>query len=263
MTVQLTAEHRLSAAAAAHDAKGNRLFRGTKSGYGRARCSCGWLSEALYTSTARRSAHKTHQEETMEKSEPVETVEVAPEPKPTRASVREQVKAARADTATVETVEVAAAEDENGAETPEVPVSGKVSVEWPKSVAKLFFRALAKDGARVIAESRGLVRVSNESKLELTIEGDPSAAAQLAGELPGVFHFANQSLKNWRRTSSDYKQYKLNTSEGRKDAFTAEQDFLRDFCRGVAGTFPEDAYTRDGVQAGVAYVNSQEAEDIL
>ena len=149
-------------------------------------------------------------------------------------------------------------EYETTPEQPEVAVSEPVAVVWPERVAKLFFRALGRDGADILATAYGLTRQANQTKLTLTISGDPEKAAWLAEQLPTLFVDANESLKQWRKTSPNYKQHSLATTEGRRDAFAAEQDYLRDFCRAVAGTFTPDQLASDGVQAGLAYVNNGE-----
>lgn len=148
-------------------------------------------------------------------------------------------------------------EPETPPEQPEAPVSEAFPVVWPESVAKLFFRALAKDGADILASAYGLTRQSNQTKLALTITGDPDRAAWLADQLPTLFVDANESLKLWRKTSPNYKRHNLGTTDGRRDAYASEQDYLRDFCRAVAGTFTNDMLASDGVQAGLAYVNGE------
>lgn len=148
--------------------------------------------------------------------------------------------------------------DEVVAEQDEAPVSEPIPVVWPESVAKLFFRALGRDGANILANAHGLARQCNQAKLTLTITGDPDKAAWLADSLPTLFHDANEHLKQWRKTSPNYKRHSLATTEGRRDAYTAEQDYLRGFCWAVAGTFTNDMLASDGVQAGLAYVNQGE-----
>lgn len=152
-------------------------------------------------------------------------------------------------------------EPESGDEQDEVAVSERFGVVWPQSVARLFWRALAKDGAEILATAHGLSRESNQTKGELYIVGDHDAALRLALDLPQLFHAANESLKQWRKTSPNYAKFlPLATAEIRRDAFAAEQDYLRGFCWAVAGTFTNDMLASDGVQAGLAYVN-QHAED--
>lgn len=153
-------------------------------------------------------------------------------------------------------------EPETTAEQAEVAVSEAFPVVWPESVAKLFFRALAKDGAEILASAYGLVRQANQAKLVLTITGDPEKAAWLAERLPTRFVVANESLKQWRKTSPNYKCHSLATTEGRRDAYAAEQDYLRGFCWAVAGTFTNDMLASDGVQAGLAYLNDVPAEEL-
>lgn len=149
-------------------------------------------------------------------------------------------------------------DDETTPEQPEVAVSEPVAVVWPERVAKLFFRALGRDGADILATAYGLTRQANQTRLTLTISGDPEKAAWLADSLPTLFEDANESLKQWRKTSPNYKRHSLATTEGRRDAYAAEQDYLRGFCWAVAGTFTQDMLASDGVQAGLAYINKGE-----
>lgn len=148
--------------------------------------------------------------------------------------------------------------DETTPEQPEVPLSGTFPVAWPESVGRIFWRALAKDGAGILATAQGLSRYSNESKGVLTITGDQEQASAMAAALPGLFTDANEHLKVWRKTSPNYKCHDLSTKEGRRDAWAVEQQFLRDFCRAVAGTFTQDMMAQDGVQAGLSYVTEGE-----
>ena len=152
-------------------------------------------------------------------------------------------------------------EPESGDEQDEVAVSERFGVVWPKSVARLFWRALAKDGADILATAHGLSRESNQTKGELYIVGDHDAALRLALDLPELFHAANESLKQWRRTNDNYRKFLPLTKETSGPAFAAEQDYLRDFCRAVAGTSTQDMLAHDGIQAGLAFVN-QDAEDV-
>lgn len=151
-------------------------------------------------------------------------------------------------------------EPESGDGQDEVAVSGRFGVVWPQSVARLFWRALAKDGADILATAHGLSRESNQTKGELFIVGDHDAALRLALDLPELFHAANESLKQWRKTNDNYRRFLPLTKETAAPAFAAEQDYLRDFCRAVAGTFTHDMLAHDGIQAGLAYVN-HDAED--
>lgn len=61
--------HTLRDEGAPHDEKGDRVKIGRApygvGGEGRAKCSCGWLSEVLTSSRQRRGAHATHRAEAL------------------------------------------------------------------------------------------------------------------------------------------------------------------------------------------------------
>lgn len=151
--------------------------------------------------------------------------------------------------------------DETTAEQPEAPVSGTFAVAWPEAVGKIFFPALGRDGATILASAHGLdvEAVHSRMHLTVTVTGDHDKAMVLAATLPHIFTDANERLKVWRKTSPNYKCHDLKTIEGRRDAWTVEQQWLRDFCTAVAGTFTNDQLAADGVQAGLAYANDEEA----
>lgn len=109
-----------------------------------------------------------------------------------------------------------------------------VTVAWTPNVAKLFFRALAKDGTRTIAEAAGVEHKSNEVHQRVELTGDPATVAALAERLPAWWDSCNEELREWRKTSPDYKAHNLQTKDGAKAAFLAEQDLLRQMCADVA-----------------------------
>lgn len=148
---------------------------------------------------------------------------------------------------------------EKPAEQPEAPVSGTFAVVWPEAVGKIFFPALGRDGATILASAHGLDVEAVHSRMHLIVTGDHDKAMVLAATLPRIFTDANERLKVWRKTSPNYKCHDLKTTEGRRDAWTVEQQWLRDFCTAVAGTFTNDQLAADGVQAGLAYANDEEA----
>lgn len=146
---------------------------------------------------------------------------------------------------------------EKPVEQPEVPVSGTIKVVWPKPVGKIFFPALGRDGTSILAAAYGLGVEANYSRMHLAIVGEPEAAQAFADRLPQLFTDANERLKVWRKTSPNYRCHNLKTTEGRRDAWAVEQQWLRDFCTAVAGTHTPDQLATDGVQAGIAYVNEE------
>ena len=150
-------------------------------------------------------------------------------------------------------------EPETPAEQPEAPVSGTFAVVWPEAVGKIFFPALGRDGATILASAHGLDVEAVHSRMHLIVTGDHDKAMVFAATLPHIFTDANERLKVWRKTSPNYKCHDLKTTEGRRDAWTVEQQWLRDFCTAVAGTFTNDQLAADGVQAGLAYANDEEA----
>ena len=110
-----------------------------------------------------------------------------------------------------------------------------VTVAWTPNVAKLFFRALAKEGTRDICEEVGVEHKSNETHQRVELTGDPVLVAALAELLPGWWDGMNEELRTWRKTSPEYKAFNLRDKQGAKDAFQAEQDQLRQMCRKLAG----------------------------
>ena len=109
-----------------------------------------------------------------------------------------------------------------------------VTVAWTPNVAKLFFRALAKDGTRTICDAVGVEHKSNETHQRVELTGDPATVAMLAERLPFWWDSCNEELRAWRKTSPDYKAFDLRTKDGAKAAFLAEQDLLRQMCADVA-----------------------------
>lgn len=109
-----------------------------------------------------------------------------------------------------------------------------VTVAWTPNTAKLFFRALAKDGTRTIAEALGVEHKSNESRLQVILTGDALVVAELAEMLPNWWDGMNEDLRLWR-TTLEYKSFNLQDKQGAKDAFQAEQDLLRQMSRKLAG----------------------------
>ena len=258
--------HQLIGAGAAFSPVGERLYPKTTSGYGQALCSCGWLSEAVEYGRERKRLHAEHVTEADEayspemsdligggetpaeepEESPWDAPEIAasvpgtPDARPSRASQR-----SAPETATETAAESILAEGET------------YDVEWPESVARLFWSALAKDGLGYVAESRGLTRVSVESRGVLRLIG-PGARA-FGPAVAVVFRAANEALKEWRKTSDAYGQFRpLNTKERLRDAFNSEKAFLRELCRAWAGL--EALGTNpDGYAAGRALCG----EDVL
>ena len=250
-------KHQLISAGAAFDQDGDRLFSKTTSSFGSALCSCGWLSDPVEFGRQRKALHKEH---VAEMSELVEFVEAGLiDVVALLEGFDEFVEAGLIDVVAPETAEEDAGE---ALEEIATPIDGDVSVvrvSWPGTVARLFWKALAKDGAKILADAYGLERVSNESRGLLEIKGDPEAAIWLSDRLPGLFMSANNALKIWRKTSPEYKAHDLKTSAGRKAAFAAEQNFLRAYCYAVAGTFTDDMKASPGFAEGLAYLETQEA----
>ena len=270
-----TRSHQLIGAGAAHDEDGDRLFSNTTSGTGRALCSCGWLSDPVEFGRQRKTLHKAHAEQQKAPEAPVldevfnpmeSFSDLAPGADDDLLTILDEDAPADVDGPweledELEPEPETEPEPEGVADADEVSLSGPFAVVWPEGVARLFWRALAKDGAAILAEAHGLTRKSNESKGELLIVGPPNMAAYtLAEQMTDIFTAAEASLKQWRKTSPNYKQHGLKTADGRRDAFQAEQDYLRGFCWAVAGTFTQDMLASDGVQAGIDFVN---AEDLL
>jgi len=178
---------------------------------GRARCTCGWLSEELPTNRARQRAHKEHVENKERIAQRIEELQIS-EPEPWFDP-----------------------EAVDGETDPEL-LDGETEavVDWNPAVAKLFFRALAKDGSEPVCKAVGVERHSYETGLKVFLAGPESQVNYLTVLLPELWNAANVALRAWRKTSADYKAHDLGTSEGRKTAFLAEQDWLRDFSAGVA-----------------------------
>lgn len=268
--------HQLIANGAAFDNDGERLFSNTTSGMGRAKCSCGWMSEVVEFGRARKKLHADHkadsealalelsgliEEELLEGSDE-ETF--APKYSPAfrladkfwpELGLLSEDALESPDELAEETVEAPEPEVLEGEERD----AATIRVLWPETVAKLFWKALAKDGAKIIADAYGLERISNESRGLLEIKGKLSDALWLSDQLPGVFNAANNALKLWRKNSPEYKEHDLKTSNGRKTAFEAEQNFLRTFCHVVAGTFTDDMKGSPGFEDGITYLGTQEA----
>lgn len=261
--------HQLIGAGAAFSPVGERLYSKTTSGYGQALCSCGWLSEAVYYGRERKRLHAEHAA-----AEPEPVAErvglVAPKDSPAfqLADKFWPELDLLSEDAPESPEETDVEEDSNP--TPDVPETAEEAaaeailaegetcyIEWPDSVARLFWPALAKDGLGYIAESRSLVRTSVESRGVLTLMG-PGAAA-LGDAILTIFRAANEALKTWRKTSEAYGQFRpLNTKERLRDAFNSEKAFLREFCRAWAGL--EALGTNpDGYAAGRAL----RGEDVL
>ena len=256
--------HQLIGAGAAFSPVGERLYSKTTSGYGQALCSCGWLSEAVEYGRERKRLHAEHVTEAESGTYPQarrapwperrdepggspwdapeiaasvpETPDVDEDPEP------EQIVP---ETATETAAESILAEGET------------YDVEWPESVARLFWSALAKDGLGYIAESHGMTRVSVESRGVLRLIG-PGARAY-GPAVAVIFRKANKALKAWRKTSEAYGRFRpLNTKERLRDAFNSEKAFLREFCRAWAGL--EALGTNpDGYAAGRGF----RGEDVL
>ena len=249
--------HQLIGAGAAFSLTGDRLYPKTTSGHGQALCSCGWLSESVEYGRERKRLHAEHAAEAyiLEMSgligggePPADEPEESPRDAP-------EIAACVPETPDVdEDPEPEQIEPETATEASPEDV---YDIEWPDSVARLFWPALAKDGLGYIAESRGLHRTSVESRGVLTLSG-PGASA-LGNAVPTIFRAANEALKAWRKTSEAYGQFRpLNTKERLRDAFNSEKDFLREFCRAWAGA--ETLGTNpDGYAAGRAL----RGEDVL
>jgi len=242
--------HQLIANGAAFDDDGDRLFSKTTSGMGRAKCSCGWVSDPVEFGRTRKKLHADH------KADVEEAVE-EPAEEPAEETAEEAAEDPLPDEELDELVEeinqIVEGQTHEALETAEKGSEQAFPVEWPKSVARLFWRALAKDGSDIFARAVGARRESNESKGELLIIGPAIVAMDLAERLSTVFVSAEVSLKQWRKTSPEYKRHDLKTSDGRRTAFAEEQDFLRAFCSAVAGSTLGD-YHQTGFEAGLAFL---------
>ena len=260
--------HQLIGAGAAFSPVGERLYPKTTSGYGQALCSCGWLSEAVEYGRERKRLHAEHVTEaeadeaySPEMSDlisggepPAEEPEESPWDAPEIAASVPETPDVDEDPEPEQIVPEAATE--TAAEA--ILAEGETyDVEWPDSVARLFWSALAKDGLGYIAESRGLTRVSVESRGVLRLIGP--GARSFGPAVAVLFRYANEALKEWRKTSDAYRQFRpLNTKERLRGAFASEKNFLREFCRAWAwlealGTNP------DGYAAG----RWAQGEDVL
>ena len=279
--------HQLIGAGAAFSPVGERLYSKTTSGYGQALCSCGWLSEAVEYGRERKRLHAEHAADIerwgTEAEDEAEAEAYSPEMsdligggEPPADEPEESPWDAPVAAAVVDAPEIAA----SAPETPDVDedpepeqivpetateeaaeailAEGETyDVEWPDSVARLFWSALAKDGLGYIAESHGMTRVSVESRGVLRLIG-PGARAY-GPAVAVIFRKANKALKAWRKTSEAYGQFRpLNTKERLRDAFNSEKAFLREFCRAWAGL--EALGTNpDGYAAGRGF----RGEDVL
>lgn len=258
--------HQLIGAGAAFSTVGERLYSKTTSGYGQALCSCGWLSEAVEYGRERKRLHAEHVTEADEAYSPEmsdligggETPAEEPEESPWDAP---EIAASVPETPDVdEDQEPEQIVPETATETAAEAILAEgetYDVEWPDSVARLFWSALAKDGLGYIAESHGMTRVSVESRGVLRLIG-PGARAY-GPAVAVIFRKANKALKAWRKTSEAYGQFRpLNTKERLRDAFNSEKAFLREFCRAWAGL--EALGTNpDGYAAGRGF----RGEDVL
>ena len=250
--------HQLIGAGAAFSPVGERLYSKTTSGRGQALCSCGWLSEAVDYGRERKRLHAEHVAEAEAEESPWDApVAAAVADAPVAAAVADAPEIAASVPETPDVDEDPEPEQIVPEEATEEATEEVYDIEWPESVARLFWSALAKDGLGYIAESRSLHRTSVESRGVLTLTG-PGAAA-LGDAIPTIFRAANEALKTWRKTSEAYGQFRpLNTKERLRDAFNSEKAFLREFCRAWAGL--EALGTNpDGYAAGRAL----RGEDVL
>ena len=247
--------HQLIASAAAFDDDGERLFSNTTSGMGRAKCSCGWMSEPVEFGRTRKKLHTDHKADAEDVARSDDNIVEHVDAVQDDAEVIAELDALFGpDTPAEEFAETVEASEPETLEEEEKDGEVTFSVQWPSSVARLFWRALAKDGSDILARAVGAQRKSNESKGELLITGPATVAMDLAERLPIIFSAAESALKNWRRTSPEYKHHDLKTVEGRREGFAEEQDFLRAFCSAIAGNENADTYHSAGHVAGLAFL---------
>lgn len=253
--------HQLIGNGAAFDDDGERLFSNTTSGMGRALCSCGWLSEPTEYGRGRKKLHADHKDEQRLGDNIVEVTEATQDDdyvteeldKLFGVTAEDPLPDEELDELIEEIHQIVEGQTHEALETAEKGSEQAFPVKWPESVARLFWRALAKDGSDIFARAVGARRESNESKGELLIIGPAIVAMDLAERLSTVFVSAEVSLKQWRKTSPEYKRHDLKTSDGRRTAFAEEQDFLRAFCSAVAGNENADTYHRTGHEAGLHF----------
>ena len=249
--------HQLIGAGAAFSPTGDRLYSKTTSGHGHALCSCGWLSEAVEYGRERKRLHAEHVTEADAAAYAPELSDLIGGGEPPADEPEEAPEIAASVPETPDVDEDPEPEQIVPETATEASPEDSYDIEWPDSVARLFWPALAKDGLGYIAESRGLRRTSVESRGILILVG-PGASA-LGDAVPAIFRAANEALKAWRKTSEAYGQFRpLNTKERLRDAFNSEKAFLREFCRAWAGL--EALGTNpDGYAAGRAL----RGEDVL
>ena len=239
----MSKKHNLHAAGAPHDENGGLHNQDGVGGDGRALCSCGWLSPSLSSGRQRKAAHKDH----------VRWVEAAAE---AASTVVEDIDRHNAATEAPVAEAAEAAEDVEALDFPEYCRD----VPWPSSVGRIFWRPMARVGAGILATAYDLGHYSNESADTLRLFGplaDKDAIDDLATRLPALFVSANRALRAWRRSSNTYRSIDIYSSAGRKAGWTAEQAFLREWFRAVAG-FTSEGTLPEGYEAGLAYASSLE-----
>ena len=224
-------EHKISRAGAAHNDSGLPLHPDSRSiaGRGRAKCSCGWLSDEFDTAADRKRTFSEHREaaEDLIGGVALDPVELDLEP--------------------------------------DSPETYAADVTWPDRVGRIFWSPMARKGAALVAQARGLSSASNESRSELRITGPVESREEIQGLadlMPSLFLSANQALKAWRKTSDFYKSFSMATSEGRRGGWIAEKEFLQGWFLGyVRGprVHLSELSGELGYEAGAAYREAAEA----
>jgi hypothetical protein len=122
-------------------------------------------------------------------------------------------------------------------------------VAYPDSLARHFFRSLAKVGGSMVAGELGVPYRTRGVEFCVFLGGD--SIANLDTYLPALWIAADAALKEWRKTSPAYKAFDLSDKEEAKAAYAAEQEFLEDFC--AANTIHPRRKNTPGYHAGAAW----------
>lgn len=210
-----TEKHTLVHAGTPHDEVGYELTdpKVTK-GTGRAKCSCGWLSEELDTAAARKSAHAEHKAEVAAEAD-------APKDAPSKGKKGSQGRGKAKADPTPEPDAPEAAEP-----------SLEVTLDYRTVGPKHFWQAMRDVAVDYASEQDGVDGVKAGPRMTVVLSGDDGdALEETAAEVEKLWTEALAALTEHKKDKKASAKIWAGIAESRRAGRSAQEAFIKKFAK--------------------------------